>query len=176
MTEIPGGLIWGTRSQLEDLDEAQEHVDLIFLLRDPRDVVTSMWLYDTSAGQPGFEAEANAIQDNLGWYAWYLRTRRGLRCQMVRYEELWVEPEATIAQLLARLGRRMPEVEVLAAAVQAESFPSRTGRARGEEDVSHHLRKGIIGDWYNYWSLEQARRFQFRFRKQMEELGYVESQ
>jgi hypothetical protein len=46
------------------------------------------------------------------------------------------------------------------------------GRERGSEDVGSHYRKGIAGDWVNYFTREHAEAFQDKFGDLVGRLGY----
>lgn len=164
----PEGTIMGTRKQLVVLEPIRNWVYEIFLLRDPRDVETSMRLYDHIV--PGhFTQEADAILEDLGWYRWFLEQKHAWR--IVRYEELWLEPLGTLHHLLSTMGY-LKSIDDIREVIRIESFERRTGRKPGEEDVTHHLRKGIIGDWVNHWSEEKHTAFMAKFSKEMRQLGY----
>ena len=49
------------------------------------------------------------------------------------------------------------------AAIRACRFERLTGRARGKEDISSHERKGIVGDWRNYFTDRVKGVFKERF-------------
>ena len=49
------------------------------------------------------------------------------------------------------------------------------GRRRGEEDASHHLRKGVSGDWRNHFSDEIKQAFKNRFGSVLIAAGYEET-
>lgn len=161
------GIILGTRVQRTDIAELQRRIDVIFLLRDPRDVETSMRLYDHIV--PGhFTQEADAILENLGWFRWYLEQQDQPH---VHFEELWLSPISALLRVKRMLGKEWT-YRSLDEVVQAESFEHVAGRKRGEEDVTQHLRKGIIGDWKNHWDMDKYTRFVSRFGKEMRILGY----
>ncbi len=49
------------------------------------------------------------------------------------------------------------------------------GRARGEEDVRHHYRKGVAGDWRNYFTPRVVAAFKDRYGPLLLQLGYERS-
>jgi len=57
-------------------------------------------------------------------------------------------------------------------AVKSHSFTERSGRKRGEEDIYSHHRKGIIGDWRNYFNEELTILFKKTFGDLLIEAGY----
>ena len=73
-----------------------------------------------------------------------------------------------------RLRRPMSATgEILLGAVYAQRFEAQTaGRRRGCEDVTSHYRKGVEGDWINYFSRHHIEAFQWHFGDLVERLGY----
>ena len=47
------------------------------------------------------------------------------------------------------------------------------GRDRGEENVEHHFRKGVPGDWKNHFADEHVREFNRRYGELLEITGYA---
>lgn len=68
--------------------------------------------------------------------------------------------------------RRVPAERVLKRVHQNRFSKRAGGRAIGEEDVSHHFRKGVPGDWKNHFSPEHVREFNRRHRDLLEMTGY----
>ena len=64
---------------------------------------------------------------------------------------------------------------VAANAVEKYSFESLTkGRKPGEEDVYHHNRKGVVGDWERHFTPAIEREFLIRFGGLLTHYGYVQ--
>ena len=57
-------------------------------------------------------------------------------------------------------------------AVEINSFEKRTGRSRGEEDINSHHRKGIAGDWKNYFNDRLKDRFKEKYAQLLIDTGY----
>ena len=53
--------------------------------------------------------------------------------------------------------------EKLSEIIQLTRFEAITGRKPGEEDVSHHFRKGISGDWKKYFTSTIKKRFKSQY-------------
>ena len=51
-------------------------------------------------------------------------------------------------------------------------FEAVTGRKRGEQDVNAHLRKGIAGDWRNYFTVRVKKEFKKQYGKLLIDTGY----
>ena len=56
--------------------------------------------------------------------------------------------------------------------IQERSFHNRSGRTPGEEDVNHHYRKGVAGDWVNYFTDPVKRSFKSHWGELLVDLGY----
>ena len=56
--------------------------------------------------------------------------------------------------------------------VHPNIFETATGRKRGDEDVNAHLRKGIAGDWHNYFTERVKEEFKRQFGKLLIDTGY----
>jgi hypothetical protein len=92
-------------------------------------------------------------------------------CQ-VRYEDLLAEPVGEVMRLLEFLGADSDE-EVARGCVEAASFEQLSGgRTQGEEASSSFYRKGIAGDWRNYFSEEDRRVFKEEAGELLIRLGY----
>ncbi|MEP7187612.1 MAG: Wzt carbohydrate-binding domain-containing protein [Roseiflexaceae bacterium] len=93
--------------------------------------------------------------------------------RLIRYEDL-LEHDLEILEPLLLDECQLPiEPMRLREIIQANRFEQLTqGRARGEEDVTAHERKGIAGDWRNYFSDEITRRFKNRFGGILIATGY----
>jgi hypothetical protein len=168
-----------------------EQVNCIAMVRDPRDMVVSaayyfaglarndwkgvqaFWKTEVPEGA-GFQ-EALAVLKRTGhnsrWFSTYLKT--SMPHFVVHYEDLYQRPEEVIRHLLRDLGYGDPYRCGLSAALEKASFERVSGgRQRGEEATSHFFRKGVIGDWRNYFTNEENREFRARFLEIFHAFGY----
>jgi lipopolysaccharide transport system ATP-binding protein len=60
----------------------------------------------------------------------------------------------------------------ISAIIAKHSFAERAGRKRGEEDIYSHHRKGIVGDWRNYFNSELTDRFKEHFGELLIKTNY----
>ena len=90
---------------------------------------------------------------------------------LVRYEDLIGDTPLWMGRVLDRLGVN-DDAAAREAAIQAESFEAKTGRKRGQEDVSHHERKGVAGDWQNHFTPRLKDRFKENFGQLLIDTGY----
>src|SRR5215204_3274754 len=92
----------------------------------------------------------------------------------VRYEDLLVRPNEEVQRLLGFLGVDTDE-RVVERCVSSASFEKLSrGRERGQEDPSSFYRKGVAGDWRNYFSEEDRRVFKEEAGELLIRLGYEE--
>lgn len=92
-----------------------------------------------------------------------------------RYEDLHADCSSELSRIVFALTG--VEVEPLVASEIADrfSFARQAGRQEGEEDLGSFLRKGIVGDWRNYFGAEAKRRFERVAGRALIKLGYEES-
>lgn len=90
---------------------------------------------------------------------------------ILRYEDIVANEFAAFESLM-----RFAEIDVDDAAkreaIERESFARRTGRKRGEEKADAHHRKGVAGDWKNYFTPRVTELFKERFGDVLIETGY----
>jgi lipopolysaccharide transport system ATP-binding protein len=90
---------------------------------------------------------------------------------LVRYEDLIADEIGLFEKIMAHceIGIPVPQLREI---VSRNSFLSRAGREPGEEDVASHYRKGISGDWRNYFTPQITQEFKKRFGQILIETGY----
>lgn len=88
-----------------------------------------------------------------------------------KFEDLILNPEATLRSLLAFHGMDFSDTEI-ASALQMASFQAMAGRAPGEENRNSHYRKGIAGDWRNYFNAKQHADLWVKVGRTLHRLGY----
>lgn len=74
--------------------------------------------------------------------------------KIVKYEKLLLDPIKELKETIAFLEKEIPSETVLSNIIDKYSFKRMTKREPGEEDRTSFLRKGIAGDWRNYFSKE----------------------
>ncbi len=75
------------------------------------------------------------------------------------YETLRGNCESELSRIIGSISPRPIDQSRLAAIVAKYSFEAQTGRRPGNEDSQSNKRKGIIGDWRNYFTAEAAKEF-----------------
>ena len=93
----------------------------------------------------------------------------------VRYEDLVKNTEKELAQLTEFLGASS-DGETVRRCVEASSFEKLSkGRERGQEDPTSFFRKGVVGDWKNFFIGQDKEVFKEGAGGLLLELGYEES-
>lgn len=90
---------------------------------------------------------------------------------VVRYEDLVMDQHAEFRRIVDWLGWRVP-TEDLRSVVERLSFQARSGRKAGESDKYSHYRKGVAGDWKNYFAREHGELWEALFPRFLQNIGY----
>ncbi len=91
----------------------------------------------------------------------------------IRYEDLLLNDSLILEEVLLKKCLFDVEVETFRQAVSSCRFESLSqGRKRGDEDASSHVRKGIAGDWRNYFTPKVKKFFKQRYGDLLVQSGY----
>lgn len=88
------------------------------------------------------------------------------------YEACLLDPYSELRKILLSFDRSDCSDEKLKSIVEQHSFESQSSRKRGEEDVNSFIRKGIAGDWKNYFNKEASEIFLHHCGEELILLGY----
>ncbi len=89
----------------------------------------------------------------------------------VKYEDMLSDFEATLKDMMASGGLSLSDKDA-AEIRKITDFKRITGRTAGQEDVEHHFRKGVAGDWENYFTAPVKKVFFEKHGWLGEKLGY----
>jgi len=150
-----------------------------FVSRDPRDVLVS-WYFSTRYSHPGKSHDVHrerlgelTVDEGLAYgldvlkerglfaalESWKEAGRRDPNVLFVRYEDLIGPGAATeFRRLFDHVGILYPDA-VREDLLKRYSFEEMSGRHPGEEEKGSKLRKGVAGDWRNYFDDRLARKF-----------------
>ena len=156
-----------------------ERYRTFFILRDPRDISVSWYFaarYSHGALDPiprlrkdlknlGLEDGLKYSIDSLEEFGLFWAQRSWMsveqdrdRIRIFRYEDFSKDNRKFLEDLLDYIGVALPEDE-FAALYERHAFKQVTGgRAAGVEDQHDHYRKGVSGDWRNYFD-DSLRRY-----------------
>lgn len=193
MSKIPaGGYIYKTHSFPPDSIAAElpAWMKFITILRDPRDVIISSCFYlaliPEEKGGWGEDFRNLDIQNRIIRVienGAFLRQRlhrwnQSPYVHKVRYEALLSKPVDELHRLSLFLGAPRDK-DRIRKIYNKHSFKKRTGRNPGDEDVKSPVRKGIAGDWKNYFDEEVKKAFKYscdgHWNELLLELGYEEN-
>lgn len=124
-------------------------------------------------GRDGLQGARAMIGLTQSW------TQGGAEMICVHYEDLLNDPEEYLRQVLAYIGIKVSD-SMLRAIIARNKFSRlasgkkfwQSNRRRGEEDPNSHFRKGIAGDWKNYFSDSHIQKFKEIAGEKLTELGY----
>jgi lipopolysaccharide transport system ATP-binding protein len=94
---------------------------------------------------------------------------------LVRYEDLLSDEFKYFFKIIKYCKLQISE-DRLAVIVSDNSFENITGRKPGEEDIHSHQRKGIVGDWRNYFSPRTKAEFKRLYGDVLIATGYETDQ
>ena len=165
----------------------------LFVLRDPRDLVVSEYFSNRYShvlvgDVPKLRAELQELSERDGMLRilCYLEEKGVFAAQrswidgaasdstvlVIRYEDLTaIDNHAVWTSVLGHLDIQM-SAAALADLLREHSFEAQTGRKRGTADINAHLRKGIHGDWKNYFDAEIVSQFKSVTGDLLLRLGY----
>ena len=199
----PGQIIHGHDSYSDKLKEllATMNIGIVFMVRDPRDQLTSrMFHIKRSRGHPWqqrfqamdddtalmrcIEGDATKADDLLPDMAAQVDyTLRWLDSDAplvaVRYEHLHADPAGELAKVFSFLnvkaGPRLVHSIVTRNRFERSSVGRRVWQAArkpGEQDATSHARKGIVGDWKNYLNAAHIAKIKELLGQRLIDLGY----
>jgi hypothetical protein len=90
----------------------------------------------------------------------------------LKYEDMLADPEGEFARVLEEMTGKPADKKRVAEVVQRNSFEAKSKRKAGEEDQTKFMRKGISGDWKNYFSREAAEVFDQYAGNLLIQIGY----
>src|SRR5918996_430534 len=166
-----------------------------FVMRDPRDILIS-WYFSMRHSHTVLEnvRKVRETLDGMSFHdgillamdhlntsghfqvldSWVDAPRTDPNVLLVRFEDLiGLASENVFEELFRHCDIRMPRKQ-LCKLLTKYSFRALSGRPPGQEDIKHHYRKGIIGDWRNHLSDTLATRFKEVAGTLVSRLGYAE--
>jgi hypothetical protein len=163
-----------------------------FVLRDPRDIVVSMYFsaryshipidviptlrkdlesLDLSAGLMYMVNCLNEFGLFAAQKSW-VQPSREQGIQLFRYEDLANDNFAFLKHLIEYLEVTLSDQELIDL-YNRHSFENKAkGRTQGEENINSHYRKGLAGDWKNYFDKAITAHFEQVTGDLVEVLGY----
>ena len=119
-----------------------------------------------------FGHEGDWVSFNRKWLSFLGEPDKGGNLIKTSYEALLKDTGNELSRIVSLMTGSDPELRRINEIVEQFSFKRQTGRNHGEEDKHSFLRKGISGDWKNYFSPEAAEIFDHYAGDMLMELGY----
>lgn len=197
----PGAIVHSHHAFTAEFAQAMNKNDIrvIYMLRDPRDRCISHLFHALRAENHAHHADLKALNqhDQLlacmggltniiaeNWTLEWLHTTQawldsGFPFCLVRYENLLAKPEEELRRVFEFL--ELPVSDgLLKAIIKQNRFERKTirrhlwkkARKPGEENTSQKLRKGIKGDWENYFHQTHVSQFKRFGNKHLIAWGY----
>ncbi|XP_037675956.1 sulfotransferase 2B1 isoform X2 [Choloepus didactylus] len=163
---------------------------VIYLSRNPRDVVVSLYHYSKIAGQlkdPGTPDQFlwDFLNGEVQFGSWFDHIKGWIRMQgkenflFITYEELQQDLRGSVQRVCEFLGRSLGE-EALDSVVAHSAFGAMKANTMSNYtllpssllDHSHgaFLRKGVSGDWKNHFTVAQSEAFDRVYRERVQGL------
>lgn len=102
-----------------------------------------------------------------GWF-----TQKSENIKLIKYEDIFGAKQfAFFSELLDHCDIKLTDSEINTL-LDKYSFQKISGRKQGSEDIKHHYRKGIPGDWKNYFTDQQKDLFKDLSEKLLITCGY----
>ncbi|XP_012617021.2 sulfotransferase 2A1 [Microcebus murinus] len=162
---------------------------VIYLMRNPKDIIVSAYFFWNSVN---LAKKPESIEQYLEWFlegnvvygSWFdhvhgwLSMRERGHFLLLSYEELKRDPERTIEKICQFLGKKI-EPEELNLIVKNSSFQVMKDNKMSNFSLLDDMyltkknplmRKGITGDWKNYFTVAQAEAFDKVFKEKMADL------
>ncbi|XP_005596782.2 sulfotransferase 2B1 isoform X2 [Equus przewalskii] len=173
--------------QLFPKDFFNSKAKVIYMARNPRDVVVSLYHYSKIAVQlkdPGTPDQflKNFVKGEVQFGSWFDHIKGWIRMQgkenflFITYEELQQDLRGSVERICQFLGRPLGEEE-LASVVAHSTFGAMKANIMSNYtllpptvlDQRHgaFLRKGVCGDWKNHFTVAQGEDFDRVYREQM---------
>lgn len=108
--------------------------------------------------------------------SWPVYTRSWIQAENVivtSYEALRVNCFDELGALVTRITGAHPNIDSLNSTINRYTFEATTGRKPGEGDPGSNKRKGLVGDWKNYFSDAAVSAFEARAGSALREFGYT---
>lgn len=185
VANIPSPRNLTTHCRIQNIpeDAIQNKTKLIYILRNPKDVLVSLYKFVRSLSHSGSEFTGGWEEffelQMLGEFPWgywfdhvlaveeFQNEHKECPVFILVYEKLKENPVEEIARLCRFLNKPATLAEQIAEITQFSRMKSELGRTKMSVQGSNHfkngpddiLRKGIIGDWKNWFTVSQSEAF-----------------
>ncbi len=172
----PGPRYFKTHAKVEDLPRGNARPRVIYVARNPKDTVVSLYHHARNKPEFGFSGDFETflriflsdLAENGSWFdhvlGWYEECRRYPETHLfLKYEDLHDDTAAVVQQLAAFLGLPINE-EILSGTLRVASLEDMKQNA---SIGMNHLRKGGYGGWREVFTDAMNERFDPLYARKM---------
>jgi hypothetical protein len=134
-------------------------------IQDPEDVVNNLPRFL----EYSFQAK---LYPRFSWTTFVNKWIGNPNIVYVRYEDLRQNTVYELQRIIYELTAQPLDLELADSIVNEFSFENQSGRKIGEESKNNFLRKGIVGDWRNYFNREACEIFDYYAGDALVQLNY----
>lgn len=182
-----------THCRIQNIPEqaVQKQVKIIYILRNPKDVLVSLYKFVSSLSHEGSTFTATwtdffdlQMQGEFPWGYWFDHVLATEDFQnkhqeyplfVLVYEKMKANPVEEIEKLCAFLGKPCSLAGKIAETTQFSHMKSELAKTKMSIQSGNHfrngpddiLRKGIVGDWKNWFTMTQNEAFNELFEAKM---------
>ena len=144
--------------------------NVVWIYRDPRDMVVSMMHYRKSTDlQATIRSIENPDMDQYGFARYVSGWLENPPTIAVTYESLHDRPIIILNDIHTAISGVSADVNKIASVVERNRF------GRWKASFPHSMRKGVTGDWKNHFTYDDAVLMEKMWGKEMRQLGYTDS-
>ena len=158
--------------------------NIVAMVRDGRDVAVSFAFHFYRKGRDNkfeniekYKIDKNYLKEVATAWAFYnenlIQAKQDIKgLQVIYYEDMNIEKSREISKVFDFLNIQNTD-KIINDALKYTAFDRMSGgRAEGQEDINSFQRKGIVGDWKNYFDKEDQLIFESIAGDQLAKLGY----
>ncbi|MDZ7662816.1 sulfotransferase domain-containing protein [Thiohalophilus sp.] len=174
--------------------------NVLVVWRDGRDILISQYFHSLFKNEKGNSVLVDSCRADLGFqdyenisanlvqfmeyiyetkhhprFSWVDFANRWVGCEHcthVFYEDLRSHPARELQRIINSLSGISLDADQCKKIVCCHSFEKKAGRKPGEENSHSFMRKGVVGDWKNYFTCEARERFHAYAGDALIRLGY----
>ena len=143
---------------------------MVFIYRDPRDTAVSVMHYKNATNLK--EVIRGLNKDSDKGYGIRSMINGWIKYQpdfIISYEDLHFMPHKKLSELYIKVTGREVSEEKVSRVIERQKFSNLAPQ------YPHSMRKGIVGDWKNYFTRDDAVTFSNLYQDLLEDLGYEEN-
>ncbi len=179
--------VYMTRAQFEQAVDPALDQRVFVVIRDLRDTLISWYFSLKVSHTPNFpgiipvrkqllelsleDGLRLLIEDKLAVIANIQTSWIDAGHPLFRYEDLLADAFPAFKKIFVHCGLHVPDRKCREI-IHKHSFERQTGRKRGEEVITSHFRKAIVGDWENYFTDSLKTLFKEKFGQVLIDTGY----